>query len=317
MSSKRNKSTATPAAAVPAVVINAIANPQQKRRYMPLHATEMPQMGASDYFDLDHLSDENAAFYVSMGAVGEPEVGKTTLLIRFANRYFERQRKQTIAYDRTEHWIKSNHPHYNRKTQVTLFDTAGQERYRAFGTSILREVEGVMLVFDATKRETFDRCREWRTLIKQHNNWCVCMLIANKMDLYRDKQHCFQWLATPEMSADERKEILDNDGVDLAQAAKDLQCDGGAYAIDCVSGENVDDAFVDLVDLAIANQISLSKEADEQSLDKGRDNNTSSGGGGGWLRKRNNEKKLDLRGGGGPGGKHTLQINNNTKITCC
>lgn len=288
-----NSSTKKKHPAVPNIVI------VQPHRYEPLHPTEMPQMGGGDYFDLDHLSDENAAFYVSLGVVGEPEVGKTTLLIRFANRYFERRRKQTVAYDRTEHWIKSNHPQYNRKTQVTLFDTAGQERYRAFGTSILREMEGIMMVFDATNKETFDKCREWRDLITQHNNWCVCMLIANKMDLYRDKaKQCYQWLATPDMNADERQEILQGGGIDLLQAAKDLRCDGGAYAIDCESGSNVDAAFIDLVDAAIKNQIELSKENNEKSLER---------------TPKRKQKKLDLN----RSSKMSLQINTNNKITCC
>ena len=279
---------------------------------MPVKASELTQQANnSEYFDIENLTDKNSALFVSVATIGEAEVGKTTLLVRFASRRFEGRRVETISYDHSQHWIKTNHPYYDRITQVTLYDTAGQERYRAFGARILRETEAVLLTFDCTKRATFEKCREWRELITENNSWCVCMLIANKVDLYREKDAAGkfiheQWLATPEMSDAERVMVLASGGVDMHKAALDLQCYAGCYAVSCKTGENVDNAFVELVDLAIERQIKLATEMS---------NNNKPAPSGDARRARQN--KLDLRSGTNNNKQAVKVTNNTTKISCC
>ena len=291
------------------------ATTKEPRRYVAVHATEMNN--EAQYVNIgDSLSDICARPVISLATVGDPGVGKTTLLIRFAQRRFESRRVETPGIDYMTHWIKSRHPVYDRITQVTMFDTAGQERYKAFSKSYVRESGAVMLIFDASSRASFDRCVEWRQLIRESNEWCQVMLIANKMDVYDERDErtqqykCKRWLAVPGMSAEERAQILvDDNNVDLAAAAVKLNCNAGAYAVSAQTARNLDEAFIDLVDQTIDAQQALANQ--HKSLEMGR------------AQVRQKSRGIDLRGGGGGnggGGERSntaadVQVTN--KISCC
>ena len=282
-----------------------------QREYKPIHATKIPNETNGEYFDVVNLTNADSSFYVSVATIGEAEVGKTTFLIRFAQRRFASKRIETNGYDYSTHWIYTNHPYYNRVTHVSLYDTAGQERYRAFSASILRQTEAILLMFDATNRKSYEQCRSWRNLIADNNQWCICMLIANKIDLYRQKDAAGkyihdQWLILPDatLSAAERSSMLASGAIDLENAALELQCSAGCKAVSCATGENVDNAFIELIDLAINRQIHL---AEEMNSKKHIVPSKSSA---------RRQQKLDLR-GGNTNNQAVKVTNNTTKISCC
>lgn len=257
---RSNTSSKLPA---PAQKAPSVADKNSERRYVPAHATQMSAINAQN--ENNSIADICAQPFVSLAAIGEPEVGKTTVLLRFVQRNFQERRIATAGFDRIPMWMMSRHPYYDRVTNVTLYDTAGQERYRSFGPGLLRDVEAVMIIFDASRPATFEECKRWRVLLDSVNSWCLVMLIASKMDVYRERDEktnqfkCKQWLATPDMAPDERKAIMDAGGIDLLAAAKssDLRCTAGAYAVSSLDGSGVDAAFVDLVDQAVDYQQAL------------------------------------------------------------
>ncbi|CAH8555446.1 unnamed protein product [Schistosoma turkestanicum] len=68
------------------------------------------------------------------------------------------------------------------KTQI--WDTAGQERYRAITAAYYRGAVGALLVYDISKRVTFDNVERWLNELKGHvDNNVVIMLVGNKSDL--------------------------------------------------------------------------------------------------------------------------------------
>ena len=70
------------------------------------------------------------------------------------------------------------------KILIELFDTAGQERYDSLGENILREVEGVLIFYDITNEESFDKVYYWIKKINEKNGKNVeIVLIGNKIDL--------------------------------------------------------------------------------------------------------------------------------------
>ncbi len=133
---------------------------------------------------------------------------------------------------------------------------------------MLRDVEAVMLFFDATRRSTFEECKAWRKLINGVNSWCLCMLIASKMDLYRQRDEktgqfkVEQWMTTPDMNTEERAKIVQQGGVDIVEAAKgvELNCTAGVYFVSALDGTGIDAAFVDLVDQSIIYQQKMAEE---------------------------------------------------------
>jgi small GTP-binding protein len=78
--------------------------------------------------------------------------------------------------------------HENRSIKFEIWDTAGQEQYRAFTTSFIRNANAVVLVFDLTGEDPFPALSEFLGLFKRAcPNGFVLLLIGNKSDL-RDER---------------------------------------------------------------------------------------------------------------------------------
>uniref|UniRef100_A0A3B3QVK1 small monomeric GTPase n=1 Tax=Paramormyrops kingsleyae TaxID=1676925 RepID=A0A3B3QVK1_9TELE len=88
--------------------------------------------------------------------IGESGVGKSSLLLRFTDDMFD----------------------------PDLADTAGQERFRTLTPSYYRGAQGVILVYDVTKRDTFTRLDNWLNELETYctRNDLVKMLVGNKID---------------------------------------------------------------------------------------------------------------------------------------
>jgi Ras-related protein Rab-18 len=74
----------------------------------------------------------------------------------------------------------------NPVAKLTIWDTAGQERFRTLTSSYYRGAHGVILVYDASNRETFDAVKSvWLPELKNYANVdeMVLMIVANKIDL--------------------------------------------------------------------------------------------------------------------------------------
>mmetsp|Transcript_1544 Transcript_1544/g.1040 ORF Transcript_1544/g.1040 Transcript_1544/m.1040 type:complete len:122 (+) Transcript_1544:199-564(+) len=68
--------------------------------------------------------------------------------------------------------------------KAQLWDTAGQEKYRAITVAHYRRVLGALIVYDITRRQTFDSCRYWLDSLKASAEQEVhIMLVGNKLDL--------------------------------------------------------------------------------------------------------------------------------------
>lgn len=68
--------------------------------------------------------------------------------------------------------------------KLSLWDTAGQETYKSITRSYFRGASGALLVFDITRRSTFDHATEWLTDLRQiAEKDIVVVLVGNKFDL--------------------------------------------------------------------------------------------------------------------------------------
>ena len=76
----------------------------------------------------------------------------------------------------------------NENITINLYDTAGQERYSKLPSQIMKEVFGVLLFYDITNEESFDRVSFWIKQIRDNNDKNVeIFLIANKIDLSKNR----------------------------------------------------------------------------------------------------------------------------------
>ncbi|CAG8788264.1 7988_t:CDS:2, partial [Dentiscutata erythropus] len=114
--------------------------------------------------------------------IGNSNVGKSSLLLRFTEDTFlpKDDVSATIGVDFKVVDTVVNGKRY----KLTIWDTAGQERFRTLTSSYYRGVQGVILVYDVSKRESFDQLDSW---FGELNTYCsskdvVKMIVGNKVD---------------------------------------------------------------------------------------------------------------------------------------
>lgn len=112
--------------------------------------------------------------------IGDSGVGKTCLLLRYANDSFSPTFITTIGIDFKIKTIELD----GKVIKLQIWDTAGQERFRTITTSYFRGAQGILLVYDVTDRGSFENIRNWVAQIQQHADLNVNkVLIGNKCDV--------------------------------------------------------------------------------------------------------------------------------------
>ncbi|VVB15455.1 unnamed protein product [Arabis nemorensis] len=112
--------------------------------------------------------------------IGDSAVGKSQLLARFSRNEFSIESKATIGVEFQTRTLSID----NKTVKAQIWDTAGQERYRAVTSAYYRGAVGAMLVYDITKRQSFDHVARWLEELRGHADKNIAiMLIGNKTDL--------------------------------------------------------------------------------------------------------------------------------------
>ncbi|CAN0008926.1 unnamed protein product [Phaeothamnion confervicola] len=112
-------------------------------------------------------------------------VGKTCLLLRYANDSFSQTFITTIGID----FKIKNIDLDGKRIKLQIWDTAGQERFRTITTSYFRGAQGILLVYDVTDKKSFQAIRNWVGQIKQHADVHVNqILIGNKCDMNDERE---------------------------------------------------------------------------------------------------------------------------------
>lgn len=131
--------------------------------------------------------------------VGDSHVGKSCLLRRFKEGRFIEFNDPTVGVDFHTNMIQVDGSNW---LKLQLWDTAGHERFRAITRSYYRNAVGVLLVFDVTDRNSFNKIPEWIEDILQSSkpNTPLFVLVGNKSDL-DDKRQVLVWEAQQYASA--------------------------------------------------------------------------------------------------------------------
>lgn len=117
---------------------------------------------------------------IKVGLLGDTQVGKTAICRSLLKYEFEPELVSTIGNIKldTKFELKNG-----EKIKLILWDSAGQERFRAVAMTTLKAVMGIVLVFDVTLRDSFDNVNDWLNQIREHLNDPCLVLFANKIDL--------------------------------------------------------------------------------------------------------------------------------------
>ena len=117
--------------------------------------------------------------------LGESKVGKTSLIKRYTKDQFGGVYLTTVGMDFQDKIIEIE----DKKVRLQVWDTAGQERFRNVTKSYFQSSQGLLVVYDITDKESFEKINFWMENIKKNAPENVkLILVGNKCDLANERK---------------------------------------------------------------------------------------------------------------------------------
>eukprot|EP01147_Barroeca_monosierra_P006270 gene6270-7446_t len=184
--------------------------------------------------------------------IGDSNCGKSCLLMRFTDDTFDEHMGPTIGVDFKNKDLVLN----GQKIRLTVWDTAGQDRFKTLTASYYRGAHGIIFVYDVTRPETFDHITPW---LNEANVYCetnvIKMLVANKIDeprlvstekgraLAREKNMLFiECSAKTKVGVQQAFEELAQQILDTPELYEHSQASGNSIQVDRGQYANNDDS---------------------------------------------------------------------------
>ena len=129
----------------------------------------------------EESSDDDQKIKLSLKIllIGDSQVGKTSLLLKYTEHVFPEEHIATIGVEYKDKFILKDN--YNIRLQI--WDTAGQERFHSITKNIYRNANGVLFVYDITNQESFSNIKNWIKDLQNVGNYIKGVIIGNKIDL--------------------------------------------------------------------------------------------------------------------------------------
>ena len=173
-------------------------------------------------------NDNQNKIDIKIITLGDSHVGKSCLIIKFIENKFSNSYVSTIGFDLKHKQIILKD---GNKVRLTLFDTAGQERFRSLAKNYIRKANGILLIYDISDKSTFISIEKWMENIQDEiDDKIPIILVGNKSDL-NDKR---------KVSTEEGK-----------KKAKEYEFP--FYETSCKTGVNVNKCFIELAELVYEN----------------------------------------------------------------
>jgi len=138
--------------------------------------------------------------------IGDSGVGKSCLLLRFADDTYTESYISTIGVDFKIRTIELD----GKTIKLQIWDTAGQERFRTITSSYYRGAHGIIVVYDVTDNESFNNVKQWLHEIDRYACENVNkLLVGNKSDL----------TAKRVVSTEQGKEFADSLGIEFLETS--------------------------------------------------------------------------------------------------
>jgi len=124
--------------------------------------------------------DERYDYLYKIVLIGDSGVGKSNLLSRFTRNQFNMESKMTIGVEFATRSIQTD----GKTIKAQIWDTAGQEKFRAITSAYYRGAVGAIIVYDIAKHSTYTNVLTWLQELKNHADPnLVIMMVGNKSDL--------------------------------------------------------------------------------------------------------------------------------------
>ena len=101
--------------------------------------------------------EENYDVLFKIVLIGDSFVGKTNIMSKYLKNEFHEDSKATVGVE----FGAKKFDIEGKSVKAQIWDTAGQERYKSITTTYYKGAKGALIVYDITRKETFDSVDRW------------------------------------------------------------------------------------------------------------------------------------------------------------
>jgi|688.fasta_scaffold201594_4 Ras-related protein Rab-1A len=121
--------------------------------------------------------------------VGNSNVGKSSIILRFTDGTFSEDFVSTIGLDFRNKILNID----DRQIKLQIWDTAGQEKFRTISSFYYKGAHGIILVYDVTNRNSFKNSQKWLDdILPNCTNSTAILLIGNKSDMDKQREVLYE-----------------------------------------------------------------------------------------------------------------------------
>jgi len=133
-------------------------------------------------------SDEKNSVVIKVGMVGDSQIGKTSLMVKYVEGSFDEDYIQTLGVNFMEKTISV------RRTTITfsIWDLGGQREFVNMLPLVCNDAVAILFMFDLSRKSTLNSVKEWYRQARGFNKTAIPFLIGTKFDQFatfpRDEQ---------------------------------------------------------------------------------------------------------------------------------
>ena len=159
----------------------------------------------------------------SIAILGESTVGKTKILETYLQKQLDFSNIQTIGIEQYKKQIQLEN---GETINIKFWDTAGQERYKSLALNIIRQCQGIILVYAINYKYSFTKIKDWIKGIDKYidRKFTPLILIGNKIDL------------------EDERAVSKEEGMNLAESLNVK-----FFETSAITKENIDEAFQEII----------------------------------------------------------------------
>lgn len=130
------------------------------------------------------MNSEKNKIALKCALLGKAGIGKTSIILRYMKNQFSYSTNPTIDAVFTAQFINNN----DNVVKLDIWDTAGQERFESMVPLYYRNAHIILIVYDITDRETYEKAKKWVDRVKRETYVdSIYVLIGNKSDISTDR----------------------------------------------------------------------------------------------------------------------------------
>ena len=183
----------------------------------------------------------SAKYVIRVLTIGYTDVGKTSIILRFTKNQFNDKYVSTMGIDFKSKTLEID----KNSVKITVFDTAGQEKYKGIVKSFYNKANGILLTFDLSNKESFSRLDYWVEELKEHiaSNELYILLVGNK----KDKKE-------REVTFEEAQQYAENNNF------------GGYFEVSAKDGEGINEMFINVAKGSLKKILNKNEDENNTSI---------------------------------------------------